>query len=101
MHSWAAATQTARRCSSHSATPLHAVESILLQAFVDRFRYNANRAALVQSRLKAIERLGEVEEVVDDPEYVFTFPQPGPVPPPIIGGAFPGGLSSRTPEERD
>ncbi len=28
-----------------------------LQAFIDRFRYNANRAALVQSRIKALERL--------------------------------------------
>lgn len=28
-----------------------------MQAFIDRFRYNANRAALVQSRIKALERL--------------------------------------------
>ena len=28
-----------------------------VQAFIDRFRYNANRAALVQSRIKALERL--------------------------------------------
>ena len=28
-----------------------------LQAFIDKFRYNANRAALVQSRIKALERL--------------------------------------------
>lgn len=29
----------------------------LSQAFIDKFRYNANRAALVQSRIKALERL--------------------------------------------
>jgi ATPase subunit of ABC transporter with duplicated ATPase domains len=28
-----------------------------MQAFIDRFRFNANRAALVQSRIKALERL--------------------------------------------
>lgn len=33
----------------------------LPQAFIDRFRYNANRAALVQSRIKALERMAEVQ----------------------------------------
>jgi ATP-binding cassette subfamily F protein 3 len=47
-----------------------------MQAFVDKFRYNAKRASLVQSRLKAIERLGEVQMMVHDPEYVFKFPFP-------------------------
>jgi len=37
------------------------------QAFVDRFRFNAKRAALVQSRIKAIERLADVETIADDP----------------------------------
>ncbi|CAG9460948.1 unnamed protein product [Pedinophyceae sp. YPF-701] len=50
-----------------------------MQSFVDRFRCNANRAALVQSRIKAIERLGTVEVDDDDPEYVFKFPQPDAV----------------------
>eukprot|EP00798_Chlamydomonas_sp_ICE-L_P006023 gene6023-12747_t len=54
-----------------------------VQAFIDRFRYNANRAALVQSRIKALERMAEVEV---DPEYVFSFPDPGAaIAPPIIG----------------
>ncbi len=34
-----------------------------MQSFIDRFRYNANRAALVQSRIKALERMEAVEEV--------------------------------------
>ncbi|KAI3948349.1 hypothetical protein MKX01_029726, partial [Papaver californicum] len=49
---------------------------LLLQAFVDRFRYNAKRASLVQSRIKAIERLGTVDEVINDPDYKFEFPTP-------------------------
>ena len=42
-----------------------------LQAFVDKFRYNAKRASLVQSRIKAIERMADVELVEADPEYCF------------------------------
>jgi ATP-binding cassette subfamily F protein 3 len=40
----------------------------VVQAFVDKFRFNAKRAALVQSRIKAIERLGTVELMEEDPE---------------------------------
>jgi ATP-binding cassette, subfamily F, member 3 len=47
-----------------------------MQAFVDKFRYNAKRASLVQSRIKAIERLGDVQLADRDPEYVFNFPFP-------------------------
>jgi len=48
------------RVRCHPATPPR-------QAFVDRFRFNAKRAALVQSRIKAIERLADVETIADDP----------------------------------
>ena len=41
------------------------------QAFIDKFRYNAKRASMVQSRIKALERLEELEAVEQDPEYVF------------------------------
>jgi ABC-type multidrug transport system fused ATPase/permease subunit len=59
---------------------------IPIQAFIDKFRYNAKRASLVQSRLKALERLADVEVIERDPEYVFTFPDPGAaISPPILG----------------
>ncbi|KAI3923354.1 hypothetical protein MKW98_026947 [Papaver atlanticum] len=45
-----------------------------MQAFVDKFRYNTKRASLVQSRIKAIERLGTVDEVINYPDYKFEFP---------------------------
>ena len=38
---------------------------------MDKFRYNAKRASLVQSRIKAIERMAEVHLVETDPEYIF------------------------------
>lgn len=57
-----------------------------MQAFVDKFRYNAKRASLVQSRLKAIEKLQDVEVLEADPDYQFLFPNPGEnIGTPILG----------------
>ncbi|KAI7738131.1 hypothetical protein M8C21_014540 [Ambrosia artemisiifolia] len=74
----------------------HARE-FLNTAFIDKFRYNAKRASLVQSRIKALDRLGHVDEVVNDPDYKFDFPTPDDRPgPPIISFSdasfgYPGG----------
>ena len=70
--------------------------SACLQAFIDKFRFNAKRASLVQSRIKAIERLGQSELIEEDPEYIFRFPAAEPVSPPILGFmdvdfGYPGG----------
>jgi len=47
-----------------------------MQKFVDKFRFNAKRASLVQSRIKAINKLGVVDELMDDPLFRFSFPAP-------------------------
>ncbi|KAJ3695225.1 hypothetical protein LUZ60_000602 [Juncus effusus] len=68
-----------------------------MQDFIDKFRYNAKRASLVQSRIKALDRLGFVDEIVNDPDYKFDFPTPDDRPgPPIISFndasfGYPGG----------
>ncbi|XP_020112985.1 ABC transporter F family member 3 isoform X2 [Ananas comosus] len=68
-----------------------------MQTFIDKFRYNAKRASLVQSRIKALDRMGRVDEVVNDPDYKFEFPTPDDRPgPPIISFSdasfgYPGG----------
>ncbi|XP_078440145.1 general control non-repressible 3 [Wolffia australiana] len=68
-----------------------------MQAFIDKFRYNAKRASLVQSRIKALDRMGGVESIVSDPDYKFEFPTPDDRPgPPIISFSdvsfgYPGG----------
>ena len=73
-----------RRCEQAQAESL-AAKKAHMQAFIDKFRYNANRAALVQSRIKALERMQEVADFVADPEYCFNFPAPpDPVGPPVI-----------------
>ena len=71
-----------------------------MQAFVDKFRFNAKRASLVQSRIKAIERIDNGEDAGDDANdagcsddsdddddegtMTFKFPDPGVVPSPIV-----------------
>ncbi|RYY32773.1 ATP-binding cassette domain-containing protein, partial [archaeon] len=55
-----------------------------IQAFIDKFRYNAKRASLVQSRIKALERMEVLEEVADDPKWRFEFPDPGALPIPVL-----------------
>ena len=55
-----------------------------MQEFVDKFRFNANRAALVQSRIKAIERETVVEAVVEEAAFKFEFIDAGQLGRPII-----------------
>jgi len=55
-----------------------------LQAFIDRFRAKATKAAQAQSRVKMLERLGPVVSVIEDRATVFDFPDPEQLPPPVI-----------------
>ncbi|MDX1540383.1 MAG: ABC-F family ATP-binding cassette domain-containing protein [Geminicoccaceae bacterium] len=55
-----------------------------MQAFVDRFRYKASKARQAQSRLKAIERLGETAAPPLEPEVELHFPAPEVPPPPLV-----------------
>lgn len=47
-----------------------------IQSFIDRFRFNAKRASLVQSRIKALDKLGFAENVEEDAAFRFEFPEP-------------------------
>jgi ATP-binding cassette subfamily F protein 3 len=55
-----------------------------LQAFVDRWRYNANRAPQAQSRLKILEKLPELKPVVAEAPVVVRFPAVEQMTPPIL-----------------
>lgn len=55
-----------------------------LQAFIDRWRYNANRAPQAQSRLKILEKLPELKPVIQEAPVVFRFPPVEQLPSPII-----------------
>ncbi|XP_062408920.1 ATP-binding cassette sub-family F member 3 [Sardina pilchardus] len=45
-----------------------------IQVFIDRFRYNANRAAQVQSKLKLLEKLPELKPLEKEIEVMLRFP---------------------------
>ena len=55
-----------------------------MQAFVDRFRYKASKARQAQSRLKAIEKLADISQVIDEPSIVLRFPETTVPPPPLL-----------------
>lgn len=46
-----------------------------IQVFIDRFRYNANRASQVQSKLKLLEKLPVLEPPGKDSEVSMKFPE--------------------------
>jgi ATP-binding cassette, subfamily F, member 3 len=47
-----------------------------LEAFINRFRYQATKAKQVQSRIKELERMEKIEIPPDEKTIHFTFPQP-------------------------
>jgi ATP-binding cassette subfamily F protein 3 len=55
-----------------------------IRAFVDRFRYKASKARQAQSRLKMLERMKPIAEPRDDGSISFAFPEPDPLPPPML-----------------
>jgi ATP-binding cassette subfamily F protein 3 len=55
-----------------------------MQSFVDRFRAKASKARQAQSRIKALERMPQIEAVVEDHATRFTFPEPNKLAPPML-----------------
>lgn len=55
-----------------------------MQAFVDRFRAKATKARQAQARLKALEKLPPLQNVIEEAPVQFEFPKPTPLPPPLI-----------------
>ncbi len=55
-----------------------------MQAFVDRFRASAAKAAQAQSRIKALEKMDIVDAVIADRAIKFSFPQPEKLSSPLL-----------------
>lgn len=55
-----------------------------MQKFIDRFRYSAARAAQAQSRIKKLEKMVVISEVVEEGGVRLSFPDPEPLNPPIM-----------------
>ncbi|KAL6055690.1 ATP-binding cassette, regulator of translational elongation [Balamuthia mandrillaris] len=55
-----------------------------VQQFIDRFRYKAGRASLVQSRIKMLDKMEMIPALLEDPTCSFSFPEPEELAPPLI-----------------
>jgi len=55
-----------------------------LQCFIDRFRANAKRASLVQSKIKMINKMDIEDDVISDPSVIFIFPDVEELKPPLL-----------------
>ena len=55
-----------------------------LQDFIDRFRANAKRASLAQSKIKQLNKMEIIDEISEDPTCVFIFPNPEKLGPPLL-----------------
>ena len=56
-----------------------------IQKFIDRFRYKATKAKQAQSRVRMLERMEPIAEVLDGPPVTFDFPDPQPpLAPPLF-----------------
>ncbi|MEJ0018838.1 MAG: ABC-F family ATP-binding cassette domain-containing protein [Acetobacteraceae bacterium] len=76
--------RTERAMQQVRAAERIAVERAHIQSFIDRFRYKASKARQAQSRIKALERLPQIETVIEDAPTRFNFPEPARIAPPIL-----------------
>jgi ATP-binding cassette subfamily F protein 3 len=65
-----------RDAQLHASAARQAKEIARVQKFVDRFRYQANKASQVQSRLKQLEKVKRIELQRDPKRVKFRFPEP-------------------------
>ena len=76
--------RTEKAMQQNAAASRIALERAHIQSFIDRFRYKASKARQAQARIKALERLPQIENVIEDAPTRFNFPQPARIAPPIL-----------------
>ena len=76
--------RTERAMQQTRAAERIALERAHIQSFIDRFRYKASKARQAQARIKALERLPQIDTVIEDAPTRFNFPEPTRIAPPIL-----------------
>jgi ATP-binding cassette subfamily F protein 3 len=76
--------KTERALQQARAAERIAAQRAHMQSFVDRFRAKATKARQAQSRLKALEKLPQIDAVVEAQATQFSFPSPEELPPPML-----------------
>ena len=76
--------RTERALQQTRAVEKIAAERAHIQSFIDRFRAKATKARQAQARVKALERLPQIEAVIEDTPTRFAFPEPARIAPPIL-----------------
>jgi ATP-binding cassette, subfamily F, member 3 len=76
--------KTERALQQSRAAEKVAEQRAHMQKFVDRFRAKATKAKQAQSRIKALERMPQIEAVVEDKATHFSFPSAEPLAPPML-----------------
>ena len=76
--------RTERALQQNRAAERIAAERAHIQSFIDRFRYKASKARQAQARIKALERLPQIDTVIEDAPTRFAFPEPPRIAPPIL-----------------
>ncbi len=76
--------RTERAMQQARAAERVAAERAHIQSFIDRFRYKASKARQAQARIKALERLPQIDTVIEDAPTRFAFPEPVALAPPIL-----------------
>jgi ATP-binding cassette subfamily F protein 3 len=70
--------RAARDAQEQSAAKRQEKEIARVQKFIDRFRYQANKASQVQSRIKQLDKIKRIELTRDPKRVRFKFPEPSP-----------------------
>ncbi len=78
------ATRRTRLELNEKARAKQDAERAHIQAFIDRFRYKASKAKQAQARIKMLARIEPISALDEEAGISFAFPDPDPLPPPLI-----------------
>ncbi len=78
------ATRRTRLELNEKARAKQDAERAHIQAFIDRFRYKASKAKQAQARIKMLARIEPISALEEEAGISFAFPDPDPLPPPLI-----------------